>query len=511
MKRKVFTSGVAALALALVVITGLTLGPDLFGGGKSKGSEPTVGEPDPSTPVVLIVLDELPSASLMKADETIDANRFPNFARFASESTWYRDNVAAGDFTAWAVPPILTGNHSNQEILPTNAVQPGNIFNLLGPGRRVHAMEEVTELCSKKYCPDGHQGEFPDIPMADDFIKAKFKMLDIGAINRWINTMPAGNRTLSVLHLPLPHAPHRFLPNGRVYPGGPLGFTIPKLRNDWTITDAGITLNQQRHMLQAGYADLMIGRILKKIRSKGEWDDSLVIVTADHGHSYDPRYDRRDAAPGNVAATVNPPLMIKYPGQKKGFISTKSTQAIDIVPTIAETVGITDRYPTEGVPIDEIPEDRTMTVNKDEMAQITVTADQIRAQRPELLRESRRRFGTGGLWRLSGDPQLLGIRPGRPPVARRAEVTIDNPDRYVKYRPNGEKVPSFVSGVVNGVKLNQTLAVSVNGRIAATGRTFRYGGAERFGVMVKPSYFKRGSNRIAVFKVSTADRLRRLR
>jgi len=511
LRQKRFTFGAVVLAVAFAVVAGLTLGPDLFGGGQSKGSEPVIGDPDPGAPVVLIVLDELPSASLMKADQTIDANRFPNFAEFASRSTWYRDNVAAGDFTAWAVPPILTGNHSNQEILPTNAVQPGNIFNLLGPGRRVHAMEEVTELCSKKFCPDGHQGQFPEIPMADDFIKAKFKLLDIGEINRWIAKMPSGRRTLSVLHLPLPHAPHRYLPNGLMYPGGPLGFTIPKFRNDWTITDAGIALNQQRHMLQAGYADLMVGRILKKIRSNGDWDDSMIVVTADHGHSYDPRYDRRDAAPGNVAATVNPPLMIKYPGQKSGFISGKSTQAIDIVPTIAEVLGLKDRYPTEGVPIDRIPDDRRMTVNKDEMAQITVTADQIRRQRPDLLRESRRRFGTGGLWRLSDHAQLLGTRPGRPPVLRRAEVTIDSPERYVGYRPDGEKVPSFISGEVDGVKLNQTLAVAVNGQIAATGRTFRYAGAERFGVMVKPSYFRRGTNRIAVYTVATKDRLRRLK
>lgn len=510
MRQKILTSGAAALALALVVVAALTAGLGLFG-GKSHGSEPTLGDPDPSTPVVLVILDELPTASLLKGDQTIDAHRYPNFAKFASESTWYRDNVAAGDFTAWAVPPILTGNHSNQEILPTDKVQPDNIFNLLGPGRKVHALEEVTELCSKRFCPNGHQGEHRDVPMADDFIKAKFKLMEVAEANRWIKGMPKGKRTLSVIHLPLPHAPHRFLPDGRMYPGGPLGFTIPKFRNDWTITDAGITLNQQRHLLQVGFADKMVGRILKKVRSNGSWDDSLVIVTADHGHSYDPRFDRRDASPGSIAATVNPPLMIKYPGQKQGFISSKSTQAIDIVPTIAEVLGVTKRYESDGVPIDEIPPDRRMLVNKDEMAQITVTADEVRAQRPELIRDMRRRFGTGGLWRLSAHPGLLGTRPGRPPALGRAKVRIDNPERYADHRPNRDKVPSFINGVTTGLPRDTTLAVAVNGRIAATGRNFAYGGADRFGVMVKPSYFKRGRNRIAVYAVTPQERLRRLR
>lgn len=499
------------LTLAFVLVAGLTVGPGLFDGGTSKGSEPAVTDPDPGTPVVLVILDELPTGSLMKADQTIDARRFPVFAEFAAQSTWYRDNAAAGDFTAWAVPPILTGNHVNQEILPTDAVQPDNIFNLLGPGRRIHSLEEVTELCSKRFCPEGHQGEHPEETMADDFIKAKFELVDVGEIDRWIEGMPAGKRTLSMIHLPLPHQPHRFLPNGKLYPGGPLGFTIPKYRNDWTISDAGITLVQQRHLLQAGFADRMLGRILGKIRANGDWDDSMVIVTADHGHAWDKRYDRRDAAPATLAATVNPPLMIKYPGQKKGFVSSKSTQAIDIVPTIAEQLGVTDLYPTDGMPIDEVPEDRKMYANKDEMREVPVTAAEIRAQRPDYISEMRRRFGTGGLWRLSANPALLDRKAGRRPRLKGAEVTIDSPERYTAFKPNQAKVPSFVTGTTTGVPPGTTVAVAVNGRIAATGRTFAYGGARRFGVMVKPSQYKRGANRITVYTVSPEERLLRLR
>ncbi|HNH86868.1 MAG TPA: hypothetical protein PLE93_07185, partial [Solirubrobacterales bacterium] len=47
--------------------------------------------PDPDTPVVLIVLDELPTAELMTADgRRINGIRFPNIARFARGATWYR-------------------------------------------------------------------------------------------------------------------------------------------------------------------------------------------------------------------------------------------------------------------------------------------------------------------------------------------------------------------------------------------------------------------------------------
>ena len=46
------------------------------------------GGDDPS--VVLIVLDELPTQSLLDATGGIDSARFPNLAAFADDATWYR-------------------------------------------------------------------------------------------------------------------------------------------------------------------------------------------------------------------------------------------------------------------------------------------------------------------------------------------------------------------------------------------------------------------------------------
>jgi hypothetical protein len=485
------------------------LGPRLFGAGSSGAAEPAV-EADPTTPVVLIILDELPNSTLMNADQEIDANRFPNIARFGSTSTWYRDHAAAGDFTAWAVPPILTGNHSDAQILPTSRAQPHNIFNLLGPGRKVHDHEEVTELCSRKICPDGHQGEAPDEIDSGEFVKAKFKLIDIPEIKQWISTMPAGGRTLSVFHLILPHEPLQYLPKGQKYPGGPLYFTVPRNHTAWSISDAGISLVQQRHLMQAGYADRIVGRVMKKIRSNGAWDRSMVVLTADHGDSFGNGQPRRDAGPGNIAATLNPPLMIKYPGQQVGEISRKATQAIDIVPTIAEVLGVKDMYPTDGVPIDQLSDDREMFANKYEMEKINFSTSDIRAERPGLLKTSERRLGSNGLWKLGPKAGLIGTRPGRTARLNGATVAIDTPERLADYRPNPGKVPSLVSGVLTGVPANRVVAMAVNGRITGTARTFRYEGALRFGTMVPPSALVSGANGTAVFMVDPTGKLTRI-
>jgi len=73
----------------------------------------------PGAPVVEVVFDELPTATLMDPGGTrIDRKRFPGFARLAAASTWYRDNTTVADFTGRAVPAIETGVNPGYDTLP---------------------------------------------------------------------------------------------------------------------------------------------------------------------------------------------------------------------------------------------------------------------------------------------------------------------------------------------------------------------------------------------------------
>ncbi len=501
MIRKAF---VALSATVLVAAAGLSAGT-AFAANAIPG--PRAGD---ETPVVVIVLDELPTTSLLRPDERIDANRFPAIAGFANGATWYRDNTAAGDFTAWAIPPIFTGNLTNQRVLPTAAAQPGNIFNLLGPGRRVHVKEDLTELCNRRICPDGSQGGAEGVTLANEFIKAKFGNMDVASVKRWTKGIPAGGSTLSVIHLTLPHQPHRFTPDGLIYPGGPLGFTQGGGVKGWSVPEPGIALVQQRHLLQLGYTDRLVGRMLGRVRANGDFNRAMIVLTADHGFAFDADKSRRDSAPDNLAGTVNPPLIVKYPGQKTGEISTAATQSIDIVPTITRQLGVENPYPTMGVPLGEADDDRVMTVSKDSMKQISATAGEIRSQRKRILALQTKRLGAGGLWTLGPRPSLIGTRPGKGAMAAGATVRIDDPVRLTKVRPASGKVPALVSAVVRGIRPGKKVAIVLNGKVRATTRTFRHAGAVRFGAMLPPSKMKKGSNSVSV-RVVRGNRLLRLK
>ena len=56
-------------------------------------------------PVLLVVLDELPLASLLDEGDRIDPEQFPNLARLAEDATWYRNTTGVSPTTPEAVPP----------------------------------------------------------------------------------------------------------------------------------------------------------------------------------------------------------------------------------------------------------------------------------------------------------------------------------------------------------------------------------------------------------------------
>ena len=123
------------------------------------------------TPVVLVVFDEFPVSSLMRADGSLDAVRYPNFARLARDATWYPRATTVHDSTTIAVPAILTGQRPKPGTLPTLADHPDNLFTLLGKRYTIRASEQVTRLCPSRYCPrtrevpvlDRQRGLFYDV------------------------------------------------------------------------------------------------------------------------------------------------------------------------------------------------------------------------------------------------------------------------------------------------------------------------------------------------------------
>ena len=56
-------------------------------------------------------------------------------------------------------------------------------------------------------------------------------------------------------------------------------------------------LERQRHLLQAGYTDRLVGQILEQLEEVDLYDDAAVVVTADHGIAFHGRREPAAADP----------------------------------------------------------------------------------------------------------------------------------------------------------------------------------------------------------------------
>ena len=61
-------------------------------------------------PIVVVLLDELPSNTLIGDHDRIDAKRFPGFGELARNATWFRNAYTVYDSTERAQPAIMDGN-----------------------------------------------------------------------------------------------------------------------------------------------------------------------------------------------------------------------------------------------------------------------------------------------------------------------------------------------------------------------------------------------------------------
>jgi hypothetical protein len=112
------------------------------------------------TPVVVLMLDELPTSSLLDAHGNIDAERYPNLATIAADGTWFRNATGVADFTQRAVLGPLTGKYPpNSDSTATWSDHPDNLFRLVGGAYDMHVIESLTVLCPPTVCTATDDGE----------------------------------------------------------------------------------------------------------------------------------------------------------------------------------------------------------------------------------------------------------------------------------------------------------------------------------------------------------------
>lgn len=464
------------------------------------------------TPVLVVVLDALPLASILDEDGEMEADDFPHLAALAQEGVWFRNATTNSDFTVRAIPALLSGR------LPTGSPKahlseyPDNLFTMLGPSHEVVSGEAVTALCPP-HLDDASAGGLGELisdaglvyvhailprdlrdalPPIDQgwraFGHGREGILGEGSLGRKIEHIDRfvarlgaieGTRPhLAVLHAEIPHRPYGVYASGKYYsstgrePGG-------RVEKGIRIADEQVAMHaQQRHLLQARYADRRLGEILDTWRGIGVWERSVIVVTSDHGVSFRPGERARHLDATNQSAVLPVPLLVKLPGGAyAGEVRDENVELIDVVPMVAAAAGIAPGFEVDGQdPFSPAFTPRpTKRAVRHAAARISEFApylldgalararERIREERaPELYRES---------VALVGQP-VAQLRQG--PAATRPfamnsphEVEVAEADRLLP----GE-VFGFV-GATSRADLDRAIAVTVDGIVAAVTRPYR--------------------------------------
>jgi len=95
------------------------------------------------------------------------------------------------------------------------------------------------------------------------------------------------------------------------------------------------------------YVDDQLGKIFEKLNQLGIDDNTIIILTSDHGEAFG-EHGRLNHAHKPYIELVRVPLIIKGPGIPRNRIYENFVQHIDIVPTILEILNIPQRKEMQG-------------------------------------------------------------------------------------------------------------------------------------------------------------------
>lgn len=387
-----------ALPLILVLFVATSASARLIWEAPDPGADPTTPIERPA-PIVFIQLDELPVASIMDLDGSVNQRLFPNFARLAREGTWYRNAFSDSIATTQSIPAILTGKLGEKGLSPSSIDHPENLFNLLSGSYEMHVIEWIADMCPEDVCPDyagraparftslitdvsvvyGHltlpgalRDELPSIENAwkgflGDGDAASGSGVEIEGLPvpghgervewvDWVQRLIDGIEseappTVHYAHLEAPHVPWKTNPTGTHYERPEEYTEVEGVEGDgrWATDPRPALIGFQRHLFQTGFLDTLLGRLFARLDETGSWDEALIVVVADHGASFVPGEHRRWPYEDNRDDLYRIPLFIKHPGQDQGRTVDTPAYGMDILPTIVEVLGIDTNWAFDGV------------------------------------------------------------------------------------------------------------------------------------------------------------------
>ena len=266
----------------------------------------------------------------------------PNIDAFAREATVFENTIAQAPWTKPSIASLFTGRgplaHGVRLLndrLPQEAVTLAELLS--AAGYRTAAFSTNWHIRHESGMDQGF-GFFDFSPDEAESNKLNQRVF------RWLDTQEKPPFFLYV-HTLDPHEPYtppadyrkKYAPDVREEAG--YDYDLPRV-------DSSRGKERRQYMAElrllydaeVAFNDHSFGDFVKVLRERGLYDQSLILFLADHGEEFD-EHGERGHANDLYAETLNIPLIVKWPGQRRGQRVGSISQHIDILPTLLRAAG----------------------------------------------------------------------------------------------------------------------------------------------------------------------------
>ena len=469
-------------------------------------------------PVVMIVLDELPIATLMDETGEIDQELFPNFARIRRDSTWFRNTTTPALFTKEAVPAILTG------LYPTNTdPDRQSVFSLLSgdydiPLAHEHHLVEPARgtrpnrtplrgVCPSSAC----QKTSSSMTKTVDRYGHLFPGTQGNEFLRFLDHIREDDKPrFYFLHYVMPHQPWIYFPTGQAYndvTSLPGEVDVPGPAEGWNGEEWLIGQAYQRHLLQTSLLDRQLGALIDRLEAQKIYERSLIVITADHGIAFEPGASKRIVAQeteGHISAV---PFFIKEPFQDEGRISDRPLETVDVVPTLIDALSSSDTaLDADGISgfSSDLPTRRVRTTDGMLLSHQVATKFNIANMKYEMFARTKGQIdfyelGPGRTrWFVGQHLRNFEVNPAADAVAQ-----VENAKEIETANPRMPLLPALLEGRLDSGEIpGRKIVIAMNDEVAAVTTSYRDPRAPhrpRFYALLPPDSFGPSPNDLDLY------------
>jgi len=356
------------------------------GSTSESGVTVTTADDAPAPPVLLVIADEL-SYGTVQDDQGNVRSQYPNLKSLQLQSTTYTQAYATANATHLSVPSMLIGLADAREMpnLPGALQTSGGPFTWLTPRYQTAIISPVVseqdQAAGIAMLPTASSSSNDLSPLES----LRVLIADLGAVigqtnlpaplnsvvptidDRWFDfwgLVPVETTAtelpqlvdvltnsdqpgIALWHTMITHTPYQRDFDGNWWENADMGLT-----NLGLATPNLEPMHRQMYAASAREFDRQLGNLLNELKAAGTYDQTLVIVTADHGRTFGTFSpwrvgDTRDQRWGEVAHV---PLFVKQPGQQTpNFVSAPRTLA-QVGATISASTGVSVDMPFTPAP-----------------------------------------------------------------------------------------------------------------------------------------------------------------